>query len=41
MNIEIELKDRKLEMNVSSVHAIILWHFQNKGEQQMQTRSIK
>ncbi|CAH1786015.1 unnamed protein product, partial [Owenia fusiformis] len=31
MNIEIELKDRKLNMNVSPVHATILMHFQEKS----------
>ena len=29
---EIELKDKVLKLSVSSVHATILWHFQQKGE---------
>ncbi|XP_046467554.1 anaphase-promoting complex subunit 2 [Neodiprion pinetum] len=32
VNLEIELKDRKLNMNVTPIHATIIIHFQNKNE---------
>jgi anaphase-promoting complex subunit 2 len=32
VNIDIELKDRKLNMTVSPIHATIIWHFQEKNQ---------
>ena len=31
VNLEIELKDRKLSLSVSPIHATIIMHFQDKG----------
>ena len=31
VNLEIELKDRKLSLAVSPIHATIIMHFQDKG----------
>ena len=31
VNLELELKDRKLNLSVSPIHATIIMHFQNKG----------
>ena len=32
VDLEIELKERTLQLSVSPVHATILWHFQDKRE---------
>lgn len=32
VTLELELKDRKLELIVSPVHATIIWHFQEKSK---------
>lgn len=33
VNLDIELKDRKINLTVSPIHATIIWHFQSKSEQ--------
>jgi anaphase-promoting complex subunit 2 len=32
VNIDIELKDRKINLTVSPIHATIIWHFQTKNQ---------
>lgn len=32
VNLDIELKDRKLNLTVSPIHATIIWHFQNQSQ---------
>jgi anaphase-promoting complex subunit 2 len=32
VNLDIELKDRKINLTVSPIHATIIWHFQTKSK---------